>query len=277
MHLDPIHAYQCLLKVCVTSQRHLPFYSDILADTKGRVMSVFSNSILSFWQQRFLPGNMIFSDRQQTLVVHDDCAYPLMQLKHGEQLHWLCMTPGMAERLQLNLDGIWPLTEQRLQQTLQQHGLEFYGEDNLYYFPASQRDALLNREMAAHVRRLTTVDIELFKTLEASATEQDLDDAYVELDHWRVFGAVVDGKLVAAASMYPWDNSKIADMGVLTLPEYRGQGYGKAVVQALAKHAYEEGYEPQYRHQLHNASSKGVALGCGFEFFGQRDVVLLPE
>jgi GNAT superfamily N-acetyltransferase len=127
------------------------------------------------------------------------------------------------------------------------------------------------------VRRLTAEDAELFKAFEASATEQDLDDAYVELDHWRVFGALVEGKLVAAASMYPWDNSKIADMGVLTLPEYRGQGHGKAVVQALAKHAYELGYEPQYRHQSHNLSSKGVALGCGFEFFGQRDVVLLPE
>ncbi|ASP38513.1 GNAT family N-acetyltransferase [Bacterioplanes sanyensis] len=238
-------------------------------------MSVFSNSILSFWQQRFLPGNMVFSNQQQSVVIHPDAAYPLMQLLHGDDQQWLCMTPEMAERLQLH--GPWPLTSAGLQAALQQQGLEFYGEDNLYYFPVSQRDTILNRPQAAHVRRLTSDDAELFGAFEQSASEQDLDDAYVELDHWRVFGAIVDDRLVAAASMYPWDNSKIADMGVLTLPEYRGQGQGKAVVHALAKEAYQQGYEPQYRHQSHNLSSKAVALGCGFQFFGQRDVVLLPE
>ena len=238
-------------------------------------MSVFSHTVLSFWQQRFLPGNMLHSSSQQSVVVNEHSAYPLMQLVHSDEQHWLCMTPKVADLLQL--DQSWPLPLEKLQQALAQHGLEFYGEDNLYYFPASQRAAILNRDAATHVRRLTAEDAELFKVFEESATEQDLDDAYVELDHWRVFGALVEGKLVAAASMYPWDNSKIADMGVLTLSEYRGQGHGKAVVQALAKHAYELGYEPQYRHQSHNLSSKGVALGCGFEFFGQRDVVLLPE
>jgi hypothetical protein len=44
-----------------------------------------------------------------------------------------------------------------------------------------------------------------FAEFQAAAIEQDLDDAYVELDHCLTFGAFQQNRLVAAASMYPWD------------------------------------------------------------------------
>lgn len=47
-----------------------------------------------------------------------------------------------------------------------------------------------------------------------------MDDANVELDNWAVFGSFEEHRLVSAASMYPWDNAQIADLGVLTLTPF---------------------------------------------------------
>lgn len=35
-----------------------------------------------------------------------------------------------------------------------------------------------------------------------------MDDAYVELDNWAVFGSFEEHRLVSAASMYPWDSAQ---------------------------------------------------------------------
>ncbi|GGT45227.1 hypothetical protein GCM10010207_51840 [Streptomyces atratus] len=74
-----------------------------------------------------------------------------------------------------------------------------------------------------------------------------MDDAYVELAHRAVSGAFADERLVRAASMYPWDDSTVADLGVLTLPSFRGQGHARRVVRAICRHAAGQGHEPQYR------------------------------
>ncbi|WP_373302707.1 GNAT family N-acetyltransferase [Streptomyces atratus] len=51
----------------------------------------------------------------------------------------------------------------------------------------------------------------------------------------------------------------MADFGVLTLPAFRGNGHGRHVVRALARHALSRGHEPQYRCQLDNHASVAPA------------------
>lgn len=150
-------------------------------------------------------------------------------------------------------------------------GLELNGADNLYYFPADARPTA-----EPTVRRLTADDAALFARFEAATSDEDRDDAFVELDHWAVFGAIIDGELVSAASAYPWSDSPVADMGVLTVENARGAGHGRRVIRALSAFAIEQGFEPQYRCQLDNVASIALASGAGLELFGSWDVIA-PE
>ncbi|WP_319940676.1 hypothetical protein [Xenorhabdus littoralis] len=85
------------------------------------------------------------------------------------------------------------------------------------------------------LRQLTEKeDEDVFSEFQSSVSEQDLNNAYVELDHWAVFGSFEQHRLVSAASMYPWDNAKIADLGVLTLAPFRGKGHARKVYAQLA-------------------------------------------
>jgi predicted GNAT family acetyltransferase len=84
-----------------------------------------------------------------------------------------------------------------------------------------------------------------------------------------VFGCFDGDRLISAASAYPWESSRIADLGVLTLPDVRGKGYARAVVQAINWHSRHQGYEPQYRCQLDNHASVSLAKACGLTLFGE--------
>jgi RimJ/RimL family protein N-acetyltransferase len=132
---------------------------------------------------------------------------------------------------------------------------------------------LLQESQSKQSRQLGTDDEAAFVEFQSNASQQDLDDAYVELDHWAVFGAFDKGCLVCAASMYPWDDQKIADVGVLTLSPFRGQGHARRVVRAISRHAYRLGYEPQYRCQLDNVASVALAKAAGLTLYGKWDVM----
>ncbi|WP_229867066.1 GNAT family N-acetyltransferase [Streptomyces gelaticus] len=108
---------------------------------------------------------------------------------------------------------------------------------------------------------------------EEAASEQDLDEAFVELDHWAAHGALEDGRLVCVASMYPWNDAPLADLGVLTLPPYRGKGHARRLVRAISRHALARKHEPQYRCQLDNHASVAAAESAGLTRFGPWDVV----
>jgi hypothetical protein len=47
--------------------------------------------------------------------------------------------------------------------------------------------------------------------------------------------------------MYPWDDALIADLGMLTLPQFRRKGHACRVAQSLCRDAYDRGYEAQYQ------------------------------
>nr|WP_246414180.1 GNAT family N-acetyltransferase [Microbacterium thalassium] len=122
-------------------------------------------------------------------------------------------------------------------------------------------------------RPLSEADAAAFAAFCATAPEADLDAAFVELDHWLVYGAFESGDLAAVASMYPWRDTRLADVGVITLPSLRGRGIGRRIVRAIAADAVSRGYEPQYRCQLDNLASVALAESAGFRRFGFWDVV----
>jgi GNAT superfamily N-acetyltransferase len=152
------------------------------------------------------------------------------------------LTPELAEAIRADVAG--ETTVAGLRERLTGVGIVLHHSDFLFYLPD---DTVLAADRSKALRQLTEGDRASFNAFEAEAPEQDLEDAYVELEHWAVFGCFDGGRLVSAASAYPWENSRIADLGVLTLPDVRGKGYARSVVRAIDRHARQQGYEPQYR------------------------------
>jgi predicted GNAT family acetyltransferase len=183
----------------------------------------------------------------------------------------LSATSAMMERL-----GLTPQTEidgRALACRLAAAQLKLHGADHLFYLPVEEQSAVRSERVASATRQLHRADADAFAVFSAEASEEDLDAAFVELDHWLVFGTFVDDRLACVASMYPWRDTHLADLGVLTLPAYRGGGFAKATVRALSAAVLDRGYEPQYRCQLDNAPSIGLARSAGFERFGTWDVI----
>jgi predicted GNAT family acetyltransferase len=147
------------------------------------------------------------------------------------------------------------------------------GADHLFYLPTQEQASVRSERVSPETRRLTETDADAFAAFAAHAPADDLDEAFVELDHWLIFGTFVDARLVAAASMYPWQGTQLADLGVITLPAYRGQGLARATVRAISAGALRQGYEPQYRCQLDNSPSVALAHSAGFVRFGTWDVI----
>ena len=123
------------------------------------------------------------------------------------------------------------------------------------------------------LRQLTEQDDAVFSEFQSSASKQDLDEAYVELDHWAVFGSFEQNRLVSAASVYPWGKAQIADIGILTLSPFRGKGHARKVVRSISKYVYDQGYEPQYRCSLDNHASASLAKASGFTLYGKWEVI----
>lgn len=212
---------------------------------------------------------------QVFLVVIDPSLTPtrsvsLLSVNDGPRI--ARVTPERAAQLSVTDGDAVPLAE--LGARIKAAGLAVHGADYLFYLPAEHQVLLRSETAASGIRQLTDADEALFARFADEASEDDLDDAFVELDHWKVFGAIVEGRLVSAASAYPWDGSTLADVGVITLPEFRGRGLARATVRALSASALNDGFEPQYRCQLDHAASVALAASAGFALFGEWDVVV---
>jgi len=214
-------------------------------------VSGFPSTIVEFWGAAgIVLDPTLAHDRRVSLLRTTDGAITLR------------LTPDLAAQLDLA-----DASEAAIRAALAAADIRLHGADCLFYYR--------NRPSAVgtSVRRLTANDAAAFAEFQASASEQDLDDAFVELNHWAVFGAFDRGRLVCAASMYPWGGARIADTGVLTLPEFRGRGHARDVVRAISAYALSERYEPQYRCQVDNVASRALAASAGLDLFGTWEVV----
>lgn len=156
-------------------------------------------------------------------------------------------------------------------------GIVMNDPDHVFYLDVDARSSVLAEPAPTSTRRLTSDDAESFTRFTEQAPADDLDEAFVELDHWLVFGTFVEGQLACAASMYPWSGTRLADLGVITLPDRRGKGYARATVRAMSAHALAAGYEPQYRCQTDNEPSIALARAAGFAPFGTWHVIAPDE
>jgi len=236
-------------------------------------MHLLSQTITDFWQASFLNGNVLYSDEVFTVAINPDLSEDrrVMVLETSDGRVMAVLTPALADKL--GLYQLQDLSEPTFRRKLNEAGVTLHGADYLFYFSEADKNVLLQENLEGVLRRLTEQDDAIFSEFQSSASEQDLDDAYVELDHWAVFGSFEQNRLVSAASMYPWENAQIADLGVLTLTPFRGKGHARKVVRSISKYACDQGYEPQYRCQLDNQASTLLAKAAGLTLFGKWEVI----
>lgn len=236
-------------------------------------MPHFSDTITNHWRAQFLNGDAFCGDGAFSVVVNpdlpEDSRVMVLQQTDGQVL--AVLTPALAERAGFSRGRT--LSETEFRRKLSEADITLHGADYLLYFTQRDRATLCKDKIQGGCRRLTMRDEAAFSHFQSSASEQDRDDALVELDHWAVFGAFEEDCLVSAASAYPWDDAAIADMGVMTLAAFRGRGHARNLVRSISQFAGAQGYEPQYRCQLDNVASIALAKAAGLTLFGKWEVV----
>lgn len=228
-------------------------------------MPDFPRPILDYWRKAF-DGHGIEMQGGFALSVAPTLnrKRPAMMLERSDGRTQAAITPELADAI--GDDEVGPLTAGGLLDRLVDEGVVLHDPDFLFYLPADARPKTSEVKFA---RQLTQADRAAFEAFQTAAPEQDREDAFVELDHWAVFGCFDGNRLVSAASAILWDESPVADLGVLTLPDARGKRYAHAVVQSINGFCREQGYEPQYRCQLDNHASVALAKACGLMLFGK--------
>jgi RimJ/RimL family protein N-acetyltransferase len=124
------------------------------------------------------------------------------------------------------------------------------------------------------VRALTQADAAAFAAFQARCSADDLNESDISVDHEVAYGIFDQDRIVAGASTYMWDG--LVDVGVLTDPDYRGQGLGKAAVSAVGAQYVDNAGEPRivcYRHGTNNPASQGIARSLGFSFYADFECV----
>lgn len=236
-------------------------------------MSDFSTIVTEHWLKEMSGDTQHFDSESFSLTVNPllDESSRITVLEVTSDKTWVTLSPEIAETLMLNKTKITSL--EQLKVYLTKNNLRLHGADYLYYFPYQEQLNIVHETDKHYIRQLTPDDKNVFSQFEKQSSENDLDNAYVELDHWLVYGVFEGEKLVCVASMYVWDGTQLADIGVLTLDRFRGKGYAKKVVYAISKRAIQLGYEPQYRSQMDNHASIALANSLGLSLFAKWDVI----
>lgn len=231
-------------------------------------------TVLAYWQHQFGGGRQVSDSGTVSLTIDASLgqARAAMILTRNDGTVPVALQPSLAERA--GLLKATPIALPDLRARLTASGITLNDPDFLFYRAA---DRPMRQAASDAVRRLTEADHDSFDRFHRSASPQDRDDAWVEFDHAAVFGSFDGDRLVCAASMVPWRESPLADLGVLTLPDARGRGHARAVIAAIADHAVAAGYEPQYRCQTDNRASVALARSAGFASFGQWEVIRDPD
>lgn len=126
-------------------------------------------------------------------------------------------------------------------------------------------------EQRRTVRRLLPArreDAAALRRLFAACTLQEWEYGGIQFEHDPIMGAFEGERLVAAASYELWTD-RIAHMGAVTDPDFRGGGYGTSAVSALTRHCLEAGLIPQYRTLESNSGAMAIAHRLGFSPYAQ--------
>jgi RimJ/RimL family protein N-acetyltransferase len=122
--------------------------------------------------------------------------------------------------------------------------------------------------------RLSPADAPAINELAESCTRLEVHLADVRAEHPVVYGSRANGTLVSAAS-FLFEDDLIADAGVLTHPQFRNHGYGRAAVSALCRWGLQHERVIQYCALCTNQPSLRIADALGFSEYAVEESIRL--
>lgn len=122
---------------------------------------------------------------------------------------------------------------------------------------------------------LTTHDTVALRHLAAACDPSEWEHSGIASEDAIVFGCY-SGEQLAAAGMLRAAGT-LRQIGIVTHPAFRGQGYGRAVVSAMTATALREGTSPHYQTLAANVASRAIARALGFTEYARTLAVRLRE
>lgn len=113
-------------------------------------------------------------------------------------------------------------------------------------------------------RLLNENDAAAFEVFHAACPTDDKEEGQVAMDDDLVYGILCGDQLVAVASLWHWGDH-IADIGVLTHPDFRRKGLMKVAVEGIAANTDRI---LLWRAGVDNTGSNKTANSCGFQPVG---------
>jgi ribosomal protein S18 acetylase RimI-like enzyme len=123
------------------------------------------------------------------------------------------------------------------------------------------------------IRRLTPDDLPLLQAAPDIIRGHDPTRILTEM---YAAGAVVNGRVVAIAQNYAFSD-QYGDVGVSTLPDFRGQGLATAAAALVARELQQNGRIPVWSCGEDNYASLRVAEKLGFKYDSQRTYIILEQ
>jgi GNAT superfamily N-acetyltransferase len=123
------------------------------------------------------------------------------------------------------------------------------------------------------LRSLTLDDADALATMQQACHPDEVDEGEVSVEDEIGFGLFLDTTLATVATGFRLTG--FMDIGVLTHPNFRRRGLGKAAVTALCRWCIDHDTIAQYRCRVDNTGSRNIAARLGFNLiFPQQSIYL---
>ena len=123
------------------------------------------------------------------------------------------------------------------------------------------------------VRLLDINDLEILSKAKPELQGAGFRSGMEMLTEGVVAGAIIDNNLVAIAHTSAF-SKKYADVGIYTLPDYRGQGFAKTIAALVCDKLLKQNYTPVWSCGEDNFPSIKIAENLGFEYFDHMTYVI---
>lgn len=128
--------------------------------------------------------------------------------------------------------------------------------------------------IASFARLLQEDDALALAALRAACDEEEWEHSDIEIGKQPLFGCFTDDRLIAVAT-YRVALGVAAFPGLITHPDFRGRGYGKAVLSRAIAHALDHELLPLYQTLMANKAAIAVAQSLGYQHYATHLAVRL--